>query len=297
MSSRHDRPRYRPRRSVLYLPGSNLRAIEKARTLACDVVVLDLEDSVAPEAKTAARALACEAVRMGEFGVRELVVRVNGLDTPWGAEDLAAVAQAGPDAILVPKVASPADLAAYRAAVGAEASLWAMIETCQAVFALDALGRASVAQGVACWVIGVNDLIKEIRCRPGADRGPLLPALALSVMAARAHGLAIVDGVYNDIPDLEGLARECAQGADLGFDGKSLIHPTHLDIANRAFAPEAQAVAWARTVAQAFDSPENSGKGVLKVEGRMVERLHLEEARRLIAVAEAIAALQARNEV
>jgi citrate lyase subunit beta/citryl-CoA lyase len=293
MSSRH----HKPRRSVLYLPGSNLRAIEKARTLACDVVVLDLEDSVAPEAKIAARALACEAVRMGEFGQRELVVRVNGLDTPWGAEDLAAVAEAGPDAILVPKVASPEDLAAYRAAMGAEASLWAMIETCHAVFALDALGRASVAQGVACWVIGANDLIKEMRCRPGADRGPLLPALALSVMAARAHGLAIVDGVYNDIPDLEGLARECAQGSDLGFDGKSLIHPTHLDIANRAFAPEAQAVAWARTVAQAFDSPENSGKGVLKVEGRMVERLHLDEARRLIAVAEAIAAVQARNEV
>ena len=293
MSSRHDRPR----RSVLYLPGSNARAIEKARTLVCDVVILDLEDSVAPEAKLAARALACEAVRMGGFGVRELVVRVNGLDTPWGADDLAAVGEAGPDAVLVPKVASPADLAAYRAAVGPKVSLWAMIETCQAVFALGDLGAASTAQGVEAWVIGVNDLIKEMRCRPGADRGPLLPALALSVMAARAHGLAIIDGVYNDIPDLEGLARECVQGADLGFDGKSLIHPTHLEIANRAFAPEHAAVAWARTVVEAFDSPENSGKGVLKVDGRMVERLHLDEARRLIAVAEAIAAAQAPNEV
>jgi citrate lyase subunit beta/citryl-CoA lyase len=294
MSSRH-RPaeNARPRRSVLYLPGSNARAIEKARTLACDVVILDLEDSVAPEAKSAARALACEAVRLGEFGRRELVVRVNGLDTPWGADDLAAAAEAGPDAVLVPKVASPGDLAAYRAAAGRDVSLWAMIETCQAVFALDALGRASATERVACWVIGVNDLIKEMRCRPGADRGPLLPALSMSVMAARAHGLAIVDGVYNDIPDLEGLARECAQGSDLGFDGKSLIHPTHLDVANRIFAPEAEAVAWARTVAEAFDSPENSGKGVLKVDGRMVERLHLEEARRLIAVAEAIAAVQA----
>jgi len=294
MSSRH-RPaeNARPRRSVLYLPGSNARAIEKARTLACDVVILDLEDSVAPEAKSAARALACEAVRLGEFGRRELVVRVNGLDTPWGADDLAAAGEAGPDAVLVPKVASPDDLAAYRAAAGPDVSLWAMIETCQAVFALDALGRASATERVACWVIGVNDLIKEMRCRPGADRGPLLPALSMSVMAARAHGLAIVDGVYNDIPDLEGLARECAQGSDLGFDGKSLIHPTHLDVANRIFAPEAEAVAWARTVAQAFDSPENSGKGVLKVDGRMVERMHLEEARRLIAVAEAIAAVQA----
>ena len=288
MSSRDDHSRHRPRRSVLYLPGSNARAIEKARTLPCDVVILDLEDSVAPETKIAARALACEAVRLGEFGTRELVVRVNGLDTPWGAEDLAAVAEAGPDAMLVPKVASPADLAAYRAAAGPNLRLWAMIETCQAVFALGALGAASIAEGVEAWVIGINDLIKEMRCRPRADRAPLLPALALSVMAARAHGLDIIDGVYNDIPDLEGLARECAQGSDLGFDGKSLIHPTHLEIANRAFAPEPEAVAWARTVAQAFDSPENSGKGVLKVEGRMVERLHLAEARRLIAVAEAI---------
>ncbi len=284
---------HHPRRSLLYLPGSNARAIEKARSLACDVVILDLEDSVAPEAKLAARALACEAVKLGEFGPRELVVRVNGLDTPWGADDLAAVAEAAPAAVLVPKVSSPENLAAYRAAVGPDLSLWAMIETCQAVFALDALGRASGPAGVACWVIGVNDLIKEMRCRPGADRGPLMPALSLSVMAARAYGIAIVDGVYNDIPDLEGLARECAQGADLGFDGKSLIHPTHLDTANRIFAPEPEAVAWSRTVVAAFDSPENAGKGVLKIEGRMVERLHLEQARRMIAVADAIAAQEA----
>jgi citrate lyase subunit beta/citryl-CoA lyase len=283
----------RPRRSALYLPGSNARAIEKARTLPCDAVILDLEDSVAPDAKAAARALTAEAVRAGGFGARELVVRVNGLDTPWGAEDLAAAVEAGPNAVLVPKVAAPADLAAYREALGGRVPLWAMIETCQAVFALDALGGASAGAGVVCWVIGTNDLVKEMRCRPGAERAPLVPALAMSVMAARAYGLAILDGVYNDIPDLDGLARECAQGADLGFDGKSLIHPTHLEIANRAFSPEAQAVAWARTVAQAFDSPENSGKGVLKVEGRMVERLHLAQAKRLIAVADAIAAHEA----
>lgn len=280
----------RPRRSALYLPGSNARAIEKARTLPCDVVVLDLEDSVAPDAKLAARALTAEAVRLGGFGGRELVIRTNGLDTPWGAADLAAAAKAGADAVLVPKVSSPDDLAAYRQALGPTPPLWAMIETCQAIFALDALGRASRAQGVGCWVIGTNDLIKEMRCQPGPDRSPLLPALTLSVMAARAHGLAILDGVYNDIPDLEGLARECAQGAGFGFDGKSLIHPTHLDAANRIFSPEPEAVAWARTVAAAFDSPENAGKGVLKVDGRMVERLHLAEARRLIAVAQAIAA-------
>lgn len=283
----------RPRRSALYLPGSNARAIEKARTLPCDAVILDLEDSVAPDAKAAARALTAEAVRAGGFGPRELVVRVNGLDTPWGADDLKAAAEARPDAILVPKVAAPGDLSAVRQAIGAKVALWAMIETCQAVFGLDALGRACAGEGVACWVIGTNDLIKEMRCRPGPDRAPLIPALALSVMAARAHGIAILDGVYNDIPDLDGLARECAMGADLGFDGKSLIHPTHLETANRAFAPEPQAVAWARTVAQAFDSPENQGKGVLKVEGRMVERLHLAQAKRLIAVAEAIAAHEA----
>jgi len=283
----------RPRRSALYLPGANARAIEKARTLPCDAVILDLEDSVAPEAKPAARALACEAVRLGGFGPRELVVRVNGLDTPWGGDDLAAAAEAGPDAVLVPKVAAPADLEAYRRALGPKVALWAMIETCQAVFALDALAAAARQQGVACWVIGTNDLVKEMRCRPGPDRAPLLPALALAVMAARAHGLAILDGVYNDIPDLAGVAWECAQAAGLGFDGKSLIHPTHLDPANRAFSPDPAAVAWARTVAGAFDLAENAGKGVIKVDGRMVERLHLVEARRLIAVAEAIERLEA----
>ena len=283
----------RPRRSVLYLPGSNARAIEKARTLPCDVVVLDLEDSVAPEAKIAARALACEAVRLGGFGGRELVIRANGLDTPWGAADLAEAANAGANAVLVPKVSAPADLAAYRKALGPKTPLWAMIETCQAILALEALGRASRAEDVGCWVIGTNDLIMEMRCRPGPDRAPLVSALSLSVMAARAHGLCMIDGVFNDIPDLEGLARECAQGSDLGFDGKSLIHPTHLEVANRIFSPEAEAVAWARTVAQAFDLPENADKGVLKVDGRMVERLHLAEALRLIAVAEAIAAHEA----
>jgi|SRR5579859_120176 len=280
----------RPRRSVLYLPGSNGRAIEKVRALACDVVVLDLEDSVAPEAKVAARELACEAVKLGGFGSREILIRTNGLDTPWGADDLAAAALARPDAVLVPKVSSPADLAAYRRVLGQETSLWAMIETCQAILNLDGLGQASRAHAVRCWVIGANDLVKEMACRPGADRAPLQPALALGVMAARAYGLGIIDGVYNDIPDIEGLVRECAQGADLGFDGKSLIHPTHLEAANRAFAPTAGAVAWARTVVSAFESPANAEKGVLKVDGRMVERLHLEQARRVIAIAEAIAA-------
>jgi citrate lyase subunit beta/citryl-CoA lyase len=280
-------PIARPRRSALYLPASNPRAIEKARSLACDVVILDLEDAVAPDAKAEARAMAVEATKAGGFGARELVIRVNGLDTPWGADDLAAVSEARPDALLIPKVSVPADFAPY---ARSGTRLWAMIETCAAVFALDALGRASAQNQVDVWVIGTNDLAKEMRCRPGPDRAPLQPALALGVMAARAHGLSILDGVWNDIADLEGLARECAQGSDLGFDGKTVIHPSHLAATNSAFSPDPEAVAWARTVAAAFDLPENAGKGVIKVEGRMVERLHLDAARRLLTVAGAIAA-------
>ena len=280
----------RPRRSALYMPGGNARAIEKARTLPADVVILDLEDSVAPDAKAAARALAVEAVKAAGFGPREIVIRVNGLDTPWGADDLEAAAAAGPDAILLPKISSAEDLFACAGVVKGRAGLWAMVETCQAIFRLDALGAASRAHGVVVWVIGGNDLVKEMRCVPGEDRAPLAPALALSVMAARAHGLVILDGVYNDIGNLAGLERECAQGRAFGFDGKSLIHPSHLEIANRAFSPPPEEVAWARTIAAAYAAPENAGAGVIKVEGRMVERLHLAEAERLIAVAEAIAA-------
>jgi len=280
----------RPRRSALYMPAGNARALEKAKSLPADVVILDLEDSVAPDAKAEARAMATQAVRAGDFGPREVVIRVNGLDTPWAADDLAAAAQAAPDAILVPKLSSSADVAAVAGQVAGRTRLWGMIETCQAIFRLDALGAAGREAGFAVWVIGGNDLVKEMRCRPGPDRAPLLPALSLAVMAARAHGLDILDGVYNDIPDLAGLARECAQGSDLGFDGKSLIHPSHLETANRAFTPTPEEVAWARAVAAAYAAPEHAEKGVIKVDGKMVERLHLEQARRLIAVAEAIAA-------
>jgi citrate lyase subunit beta/citryl-CoA lyase len=278
----------RPRRSALYLPASNVRAIEKARTLPCDVVILDLEDAVAPEAKPAARALAVEAVRAGGFGARELVVRVNGLDTAWGAEDLETVGQARPDAVLVPKVSTPTHVAAYAAALGGRAGLWAMIETCQAMLGLDALGAASQAGGVEVWVIGSNDLAKEMHCALTPERTPLLPSLSMSVMAARAYGLTILDGVFNDIADTVAFEAQCAQGLAFGFDGKSLIHPSQVEPANRAFTPEVEAVAWARTVVAAFAAPEAGGKGVLKVDGRMVERLHLAEAERLIAVAAAI---------
>lgn len=283
----------RPRRSALYLPGSNARAIEKSRTLACDVVILDLEDAIAPAAKTEARMGAVAAAQAGGYGHRELVIRANGLDTPWGPDDLAGAAAARPDAILIPKVSSGQDLAAARAAVGPDIPLWAMIETCQAMFALNETGAASARLSVTVWVIGSNDLAKEMRCALSVERAPLMTAMTLSLMAARAHGIAILDGVFNDIADEDGFARQCAQGAQWGFDGKTLIHPGQIDAANIAFTPEPDAVAWARTVVAAFEAPETRDKGVLKVDGRMVERLHLAEAERLISVADGIAARDA----
>ena len=278
----------RPRRSALYMPAGNPRAIEKARGLACDVVILDMEDSVAPDAKPAARDLAVAAVAEGGFGRRELVVRVNGLDTPWGEADLAAVAAGAvrPDAVLAPKVSTPGDVAAYAGRLPEGVALWIMVETCASLFALDAL--AAAGGPLAALVIGSNDLVKEMRCRVDAERRPLQAALSLTVAAGRARGLTVLDGVWNDIADLEGLEHQCRQGVEFGFDGKTLIHPDQIAAANRAFAPEPDEVAWARTVAAAFDSPENRGKGVLRVEGRMVERLHLEQALRLLEIAAAL---------
>jgi citrate lyase subunit beta / citryl-CoA lyase len=281
----------RPRRSVLYMPASNVRAMEKARSLACDVVVLDLEDAVAPEAKAEARAQAVQAIGQGGFGGREVVLRVNGLDTPWGADDLAAAARARPDAVLAPKVSSAADARAYAAPLGADLPLWVMIETCAALFALGEIVRATTS--LEALVVGANDLAKEMRCRLDLERAPLSAALSLTVAAGRMAGLAVLDAVYNDLEDAEGLARQCRQGVDFGFDGKTLIHPNQIAAANQTFSPAADELAWARTVAAAFDAPENAGKGVLRVEGRMVERLHLDQARRLIAVSEAIAAREA----
>ena len=284
----------RPRRSVLYMPADNARALEKARTLPCDCVIIDLEDAVAPENKLAARAQAVASVRAGGFGGREVVIRINGRDTPWGAEDLAAAVEAQPDAILFPKVDDAADITAYDAALSGQPRLWAMIETCASVFQLDAIGRAAAKTRLEAWVIGTNDLAKEMRCRPGADRAPLLPALALAVTAARAHGIAVIDGVFNDIGDTEGLARQCAQGADFGFDGKTLIHPGQVGPANAAFSPTAEEIDWARTVVAAFALPENADKGVVKVAGKMTERLHLAQAQRALAVAEAVARHEAQ---
>lgn len=278
----------RPRRSALYMPAANARAIEKARELPCDVVILDLEDAVAPDAKDLAREQAVAAVRAGGFGRREVVIRVNGLDTPWGAEDLVAAIEAAPDAILAPKVSCAADVRHYGRPITGDTKLWVMVETCAALFALQEIAAVDDAS-LEAFVIGTNDLAKEMRCRLTVERAPLAGPLSLSVAAARAHGLTILDGVFNGIEDDAGLATQCAQGLDFGFDGKTLIHPRQIEAANTAFSPSADEVAWSRIIVAAFDSPENAAKGVLRVEGRMVERLHLVEARRLIAVAEAIA--------
>ena len=268
----------RPRRSALYMPASNLKAMEKARTLACDVVILDLEDAVAPEAKEIARAQAVAAVRAGGFGRREVVIRVNGLDTPWGRDDLRAAAEAGPDAVLAPKVGDADDVFAYNNALDAaprHTALWTMIETCRALFHLPGVAAAARASRLTAWVMGINDLAKEMRARQTPGREPFHAALGLSVAAARAHGLTILDGVPNDIEDMEALAAVCEQGVDFGFDGKTLIHPKQIEVCNRVFSPSPADVAWARAVIAAFALPENAGKGALKVEGRLAELLHL----------------------
>ena len=290
---------HRPRRSVLYMPASNPRAVEKARTLACDVVILDLEDAVAPDAKPAARVQAVEAVRAGGFGRREVVIRCNGLDTPWGADDLKAAAEAGPDAILIPKVNSPADIWTYEAAIAhapARTRLWAMIETCPAVFALNAIGAVRTADPTARltgWAMGLNDLAKEMGCRQTTERTPMLAVLTLAVAAARAHDLFILDGVCNELDDPDGLEAQCRQGVDFGFDGKCLIHPNQIEAANRLFSPPPEEVAWARAVIAAFADPANAGRGALRVEGKLAEFLHLTQAEKLVATADAIAAAEA----
>ena len=288
--------RPRPRRSALYLPASNPRAIEKARSLPCDVVILDLEDSVAPDAKVEARRAAAEAVRAGGWGKREVVIRVNSPFTRWGAEDLAAAAWAAPDAVLVPKINTVGDVEFCNAALTPApptTRLWAMIETCEAVFHLKAIAASEHGSRLAAFTMGINDLAKEMRARMTPDRAGMIPFLVMAIAAARAHGLGILDGVHNEIDDLEALEAVCLQGAELGFDGKSVIHPSHLETCNRIFAPTGDELVWAKAVVAAFADPENAGRGVLRVEGRLAEHLHLDQCRQLLAVAEAIAVLEA----
>ena len=275
----------RRRRSALYMPASNARAIAKARTLACDVVILDLEDAVAPDEKAAARDRVVEAVREGGFGGRELVVRVNGLDTPWYADDIAAIHASDVDAVLVPKVSSVADLARARASLGEDGPpVWAMIETCAAILALPSLSAAAAETRLTALIAGTNDLAKEMRCRLGADRMPLIPALTATIMAARAAGIVALDGVCNALDDPSRFAAECIQGVTLGFDGKTLIHPSQIDAANAGFGPSEQELAWAHTIVAAFAKPENADKGAIRLDGQMVERLHLAEAEATLAL-------------
>jgi len=285
----------RPRRSVLYMPGSNARAMEKARELPADALILDLEDAVAPDAKAKARELIVETLKKGGFGNREVMVRINGLDTGWWLDDLA-VAAAGPDAVLVPKVSTPEQLQVVgKHLVGVTKEqhirVWAMMETPLAV--LNARDIAAAARDpatrLAGFVMGTNDLAKDTRARIVPGRAPMLPWLMNCVAAARAFGIDVLDGVYNELGNAEGFAAECRQARDLGFDGKTLIHPQQIAPCNDAFSPSADEVAWARKIIAAFDLPENKGKGVIQVDGRMVEILHAEMARRTVAIAEAIA--------
>ncbi|QIK41878.1 HpcH/HpaI aldolase/citrate lyase family protein [Pontivivens nitratireducens] len=279
---------HRPRRSVLYMPGSKSRALDKAATLPADALILDLEDAVSPAEKSAARDLVCEAVKSRPFGPREVIVRINGAQTEWGEADLAAAAEARPDAILLPKVESPDDIAKARAVAG-DIAIWAMMETPRGLLNADAI---AAAPGLACMVMGTNDLAKELHASHILGRTPMIASLGLALLAARAHGLAIIDGVYNAFKDDEGLRVECEQGRDMGFDGKTLIHPAQLAVTNEVFGPSPDALEEARAQIAAFEQTEASGGGVAVVNGRIVENLHVENARRLLAEADAIATLE-----
>ncbi len=282
---------FRPRRSVLYMPSSNERALEKAKTIACDALILDLEDAVAPEAKPEARRNAAAAVTSGEYGDRELTIRVNSIGTEWHDEDIRAAAQAGPHGIVVPKVNSADEVRSLVAAIESAGApehtrLWAMVETPEAIFNVRELAAASPR--LAVLVMGTNDLVKETYSEHVPGRAPLLAALSLSLLAARAAGIAILDGVYNDVKNLDGFLDECEQGRQFGFDGKTLIHPGQVEGANAAFAPSEQAVEDARGLIAAWDARET---GVVTYNGRMVENLHVESAQRTLSIRAAIGAL------
>ena len=290
----------RPRRSALYMPGSNAHALEKARSLDADVVIFDLEDAVAPSQKDLARAQVMAAIKAGGYGRRELVVRVNALATPWGRDDLLAAGAAGAHAVLLPKVASPGDLtrAAHElneAGISETVRLWAMMETPMAVLNADSILRTAIdpMTRLDCLIMGTNDLVKDMRARLTKGRASVLPHLAICVAAARAYSVDILDGVYGDLTDEAGLRAECEQGRDLGMDGKTLIHPGQIAAANEIFGPSPEEVVWARKVVAAFEDPAAKDAGVIALEGKMVERLHEAMARRTLAIVEALA--QAAN--
>ncbi len=289
----------RPRRSVLYMPGSNVRALEKAKTIPADALILDLEDAVAPDAKIAAREKVCAAVASGGYGKRELVIRVNGLETPWGADDLFAAAKAAPDAILVPKVGRPGDIiSAAKVLTAADApektKIWAMMETPMSILNVREIAMAGIEREhrLTCMVMGTNDLLKESHARAYKDRFAVVPWLSMTIVAARAYGLDVLDGVYNDFKDEAGFRAEAEHGRTLGMDGKTLIHPSQVAIANETFSPSDAEVAWSRKIIAEFAKPENEKLGVITVEGKMVERLHMVMAQRTVAIAEAIAEME-----
>ena len=285
----------RPRRSVLYMPGANERALEKAQTIPADALILDLEDAVAPDAKPEARERVCSAATSGAYGSREIAIRANGIGTPWHDDDLRAIAAAGPAAVVVPKIDSPADVHLIERALEAGGApdhtmIWAMLETPLAM--LSALEIAMSSERLAVLVMGTNDLAKELQAAHVPGRQPLLVGLGHCLLGARAAGKVILDGVYNDIKDEAGFLAECEQGRDLGFDGKTLIHPSQVDPCNRTFAPSPAEVEKASRVIAAFEEAEADGRGVVTVDGRMVENLHVEQARRTLAIVRAIAAAQ-----
>jgi citrate lyase subunit beta/citryl-CoA lyase len=288
----------RPRRSLLFMPGSNARALQKARTLPADGIILDLEDSVAPDAKAAARDQIAQAIAAGGFGRREVLIRINALDSPWWIDDVTMAGRARPDGILVPKISSIEDLSAVADRLGdinADKSvrIWAMIETARAVLHAEELAAASrdSEMRLAGFVFGPNDISRETRIRMLPGRAAMLPMITHCVLATRLHGLQILDGPYSDLRNETGFAEECAQGRDLGFDGKTLIHPGQIDACNLAFTPPAEEVAHARRIIAAFERPENAARGAIQLDGQMVERLHADMARRTIAMADAIAAM------
>jgi citrate lyase subunit beta/citryl-CoA lyase len=281
----------RPRRSVLYMPGSNARALEKAKGLPADGLILDLEDAVAPDAKDQARLQVCDAVKNGGYGMREIIVRVNGLATPWGYEDIAAASKSGADALLLPKVESADAIRHMESIMRANGApdgmaIWAMMETPRSVLASEQIAGATPR--MECLVMGTSDLAKELDCAHTRERLPFITSLGLCLLAARAYGLAIVDGVYLDLKDAAGFEFACRQGAEMGFDGKTLIHPNQVAACNEVFTPRPEDVEWSRKIIAAHSAAAARGEGVAVVDGKLIENLHVESAKRLVKMAEAI---------
>ena len=288
-------PSARPRRSVLYIPGSNLRAMEKAKALAADALIFDLEDAVAPDAKRDARAQVVNAVKAGGYGRREIIIRVNGLNTPWGYADLVAASTAGANAVLLPKTENVESVRQAQTVMAAsdapdDLDIWCMMETPRAVLNAEAIAGSSPR--VACFVMGTSDLVNDLHAQHTRDRLPVVTSLGLCILAARAFGLAILDGVHLDLDDMAGFEAACRQGHEMGFDGKTLIHPKTLEIANRVFAPRPEDVAWAERIIAAHGAALAEGKGIVVVDGKLIENLHVLNARRLVDLAAAIAALE-----